>query len=126
RVWRHIVGQRRRPADSGQVYIVERASGEESIRILHVGKDTSMNSERSSQRSDSEDGRCGGLLPYDPDPFVPEDAVPYLDDSDEMQMAAHIARRQSRLRRNGRLLNLLSPGRRGDAFHLATPTTSLC
>ncbi|KAJ2076675.1 hypothetical protein H4R24_005567 [Coemansia sp. RSA 988] len=64
-----------------------------------------MNVEHCSQHSGSEDGRCGGLLPYDPNPFVPEDAVPYLDDSDEVQMAAHIARRQSILGRNGRLIN---------------------
>ncbi|KAJ1832305.1 hypothetical protein IWW55_006391, partial [Coemansia sp. RSA 2706] len=36
---------------------------------------------------------------FDEDPYVPEGAVPYLDDCDEEQIAAHIAyvaRRRSR------------------------------
>ncbi|PIA12674.1 hypothetical protein COEREDRAFT_12382 [Coemansia reversa NRRL 1564] len=126
RVWKHMVTQRRQPIDSTQEYIVERATSEGGIKILYVGKDTSINSERCNQHSGSRDGRCGGLLPYNPDPFVPKDAVPYLDDSDEIQIAAHIARRQSRRWRNERLINLFNPSRRRDTFHLSTSTASLC
>ncbi|KAJ2769722.1 hypothetical protein IWQ56_002439 [Coemansia nantahalensis] len=79
-----------------------------SFRVLYVGKDAAGSVLRHSYGDSSRSDNVFASM-FDIDMPAPEDAVPYLDDSNEEQMAAHIARRQSLLRRSLRRVRFVRP-----------------
>ncbi|KAJ2782180.1 hypothetical protein H4R18_002446 [Coemansia javaensis] len=106
----------RRPGSAPQAELEDPSAGARGreVRVLHVGRDSGWQSRRQScYGSDGGGGGGGGggvyLGLFDPEPFVPADAVPYLNESDDERIAAHIARRQSLLRRKLRRVGLGLP-----------------
>ncbi|KAJ1728567.1 hypothetical protein LPJ61_003970 [Coemansia biformis] len=92
------------------------------IKVFYVGKDVDRKTIKrqsccsTNGHGDDVYGSLFDSRPYMPDNTAPDNAVPYLDDSNEEQIAAHIARRQSLLRRKLRRVGLMLPRHSGEAL----------
>ncbi|KAJ2328806.1 hypothetical protein GGH92_009801, partial [Coemansia sp. RSA 2673] len=70
------------------------------VRVVHVGKDTRAG-------SSIDEPLYSAAKVDDADEYLPEGMVAFLDDCDEEQIAAHLLRQQSLLRRNLHRMGLI-------------------